>query len=277
MDMKLLVIQNSVVLGNKNATLNNIEKLLENYKGHKFDLIVLPEVFSIGWVCNNFYKESESIESSQTLNFLKDIAQEYKSTVIGGSFIQKFSDGSLKNTCPVLSKTGKLVATYDKLHLFSHKGSEENKYITAGDELKLLNLENTKIGISICYDIRFPEIYRTYSRSGAEVLVNVAAWSKTKPEHWNIMHKARAIENQCYMIVADQTGKIANNEYNLGHSMIIDPWGNIEATLQEEEACLTCTIDLSKVRKLRESFPLIADRKDQDFRTFKLKEIKIDE
>ena len=275
MKLKVLVIQNNAITGNKKATLNNIETLLERYENQKFDIIVFPEVFAIGWCCENFVREAEAINDSETIRFLQNIALNFNSLVIGGSFIQKLKNGTYRNTCPVIQRNGKLVTTYDKMHLFSHKGSEENKFVNMGDELKILDLGNTKIGLSICYDIRFPEIYRTYSRAGAEILINTAAWSVTKPEHWDIMHKARAIENQCFMIVADQTGKISGNEYNLGHSMIIGPWGNVLAELEEEEACITYELDTQEVKTLRSSFPLLSDRRDNDFDMFKYKEIKV--
>ena len=275
MDLKVLVVQNSAIIGNKNATLNNVDALLAPYKGKKFDIIVLPEVFSVGWYCSCFPKEAEYIDNSITIDFLKNIAMSFNATVVGGSFIQKFKNNTYKNTCPVISAKGQLVTTYDKMHLFSHKGSEENKYISTGNELKILDLGFTKIGLSICYDIRFPEIYRKYSKEGAQVIINVAAWSDKKPEHWEIMHRARAIENQCFMIVADQTGKICGNENNLGHSMIINPWGDIVARLEAQEACFEYTINLDEVSNLRQNFPLLADRRDEDFESFNIKEIKI--
>lgn len=274
MKLKILVVQNSAVIGNKKATFDNTDKLLERYENENPDLIVFPEVWSVGWCCSLFPQEAETLEKSETVDFLKQTALNFKSTVIGGSFIRRVSD-TYKNTCPVISKTGQLVTTYDKMHLFSHKGSEENKYISTGDELKILDLGFTKIGLSICYDIRFPELYRKYSKEGVEIFVNAAAWSNKKPEHWNIMHRARAIENQCFMIVADQTGKISNTEYNLGHSMIINPWGDIIANLEAEEDCLFAEINLDEVKKLRQDFPLISDRRDKGFDSFKVKEIKL--
>ena len=276
MKLKILTVQNSAIIGNKKATLNNVDKLLEPYAGEKFDIMVFPEVWSIGWYCQNFCKESETLEDSETIDFLKNTAQNHKSLVIGGSFIRKHKD-TYKNTCPVISKTGRLITTYDKMHLFSHKGSEENKYVSTGDKLKILDLGFTKIGLSICYDIRFPELFRKYSKEGAEILVNMAAWSVSKPEHWDIMHKARAIENQCFMITADQTGKITNNEYNLGHSMVINPWGEAVAELMSEESCLIAEIDTDEVSKLRQNFPLVSDRRDKEFSSFNIEEIKINE
>lgn len=275
MKLKVLVVQNNAIINDPKATFDKVQLLLEKYSDQKVDLIVFPEVWAIGWYCKNFPKEAENIETGETIRFLKDIAKKFQCLVIGGTIISEHSDGSFKNTCPVISKTGKLLTTYDKMHLFSHKGSEENKYVTTGDELILLNLNGTKIGLSICYDIRFPELFREYSKRGAEIFVNMAAWSNTKPAHWEIMHRARAIENQCYMITADQTGKITDNEYNLGHSMIINPWGDIEASLESQEDCLLHEIDTSKVKQLRQDFPLIADRRDTETKTFNYKEIKI--
>ncbi len=274
MKLKVLLVQNSAIIGNKKATFENIYSLLKTYTGEKIDLIIFPEVWSIGWLCSIFPQEAETMENSPSIDLLKDIALNYKANIIGGSIILKH-DGYYTNTCPIISQKGKVITTYDKMHLFSHKGSEENKYIATGSELKILNCAGTKIGLSICYDIRFPEIYREYSKHGVEIFVNMAAWSNKKPEHWEIMHRARAIENQCYMITVDQTGKITDKEYNLGNSMIINPWGDIEASLQAEESCLLYEIDTDKVKELRENFPLIADRRDTDFKTFNYKEIHL--
>ncbi|MBS4760671.1 MAG: hypothetical protein KHX03_08260 [Clostridium sp.] len=274
MKLKVLILQNNAIIGNKQATIENAYKLLAPFKNETPDLIIFPEVWSIGWYCKNFPQESEIIETSETIDFLKNTALDFKSTVIGGSFIQK-KENTFKNTCPVINKEGKLIATYDKMHLFSHKGSEENKYISTGNELKILNLGFTKIGLTICYDIRFPEIYRQYSKHGVEIFVNAAAWSNKKLEHWNIMHRSRAIENQCFMITADQTGKITDDEYNLGHSMLINPWGDIDACMGEEEGCIITEFDTDDVKNLRKEFPLISDRRDLSFDSFKIKEIKL--
>lgn len=274
--MKILVVQNNAIIGNQQATFKNVEKMLEKHTGSKPDLMVFPEVWSVGWDCSIFPEYAEFIETSKTIDFLKHIALEFNTTIIGGSFIQK-KDKTLKNTCPVISKQGKLITTYDKMHLFSHKGSEENEYISTGDKLKIIDFGYTKIGLSICYDIRFPELYRKYSQNGAEVIINMAAWSNKKLNHWKIMHTSRAIENQCFLIAVDQTGKIKNDEYNLGHSMAINPWGDIIEKLDSEENCLYFELDLNEVKKIREDFPLLKDRRDLQFTGFDIEEIKINE
>lgn len=272
--LKTLVVQNSAIIGNKNATFRNVDMLLQKYSELKPDIIVFPEVWSNGWVCSDFVNSSEYIDDSETIAFLRNVALDFRALVVGGSFIQKVDVG-FKNTCPIISSNGKLVTTYDKMHLFSHKGSEENKYIQAGSKLKIVNYRGVKIGLSICYDIRFPELYRRYSSLGVDILINMAAWSSTKPEHWNVMHRARAIENQSFMIVANQTGKIKNNDYNLGYSMVINPWGDVISTLESEEGCLYTEINTDEVSKLRQDFPLLYDRRDSAFTSFDFEEITI--
>lgn len=274
MNLRVLLVQNSAIIKNKKATLENVYSLLQPYSKENIDFIIFPEVWSIGWDCCVFPQEAETLENSPSIDFLKDVALGCKAHVIGGSVIIKHNN-RLTNTCPVISRHGKLITAYDKMHLFSHKGSEENKYISTGNELKIINYRQTKIGLSICYDIRFPELYREYSKHGVEIFINMAAWSNKKPEHWEIMHRARAIENQCYMITVDQTGKISDNEYNLGNSMVINPWGDIEASLQAQEGCLLCEIDTSKVKSLRNDFPLISNRRDTNFKSFNYKEIEL--
>ncbi len=273
--IKGLIVQNNAIIGNKRATFNNVEKLLSHYCGKKYDFITFPEVWSTGWCCSHFKESAETVEYSETIEFLRNVAVDFESVVFGGSFIRKISEDEYRNTCPVINRNGKISALYDKIHLFSHKGSEENKYITPGDTLILIDAGRFKTGLSICYDIRFPEIYREYSRHGAEIFINSAAWNRNKLEHWLIMHRARAIENQCCMVVADQCGKIKDDEYNLGHSLVTDAWGNIEYTTGEEEGCLEFAIDLKKLRTLRKDFPLLDDRRDNDFSGFKIKEIKL--
>ena len=273
--IKGLLVQNNAIIGNRQATFKNVEKLLEQYEGRSYDFITFPEVWSGGWCCENFKSDAESLGHSETIDFLKNVALEFKTTVFGGSFVRKVSDSDFRNTCPVIDRNGRLAVCYDKMHLFSHKGSEENRYITAGSGLVVVDTGCVKIGLSICYDIRYPEIYREYSKHGVEVFINSAAWGSKKLEHWLIMHRTRAIENQCYMVAADQCGKIKGSEYNLGHSLVADGWGDVIYTLGEEEGCLEFELDIEKLRKLREDFPLLKDRRDKDFSSFKLKEIKL--
>ena len=270
--MKVLIVQNNAILNNKKANFDNVEKLIEPYEDKSVDLILLPEVWAVGWDCKQFETAAEHENDSETLDFLKYVAQKHNSVVLGGSYIRKDSHNLYKNTMPVISAAGKIIAQYDKMHLFSHIGSEEQKHVSKGDSLVVLDLGYTKIGLSVCYDIRFPELFREYVNNGVEILISAAAWGRNKLMHWEIMQKSRAIENQCYMLAADQTGKISGDEYNLGHSMVISPWGDVLDELGQEEGCIYTELDLYKLRKLRKEFPLLGDRRNEKFQ---VKEISI--
>ena len=269
--MKGIIVQNCAEIGfsdsskytidTKKKNFEKVEKLLSDYKGQKADLIVLPELFSTGWYPPIYPKSFEIEEDSPTLNFLSKLAKEFNSNVVGGSFVLKTSDG-LKNTCPIFDRNGKLIAKYEKMHLFSHYNQGEGTFSKCGEKGLIVNTDIGKIGISICYDIRFPELHRLYTFSGADILVNVAAWPKTRLHHYQSLARARAIENQSFFIGVTQTGLIADGEYNSGHSLAVSPFGDIIAEADEKECAFSFEIDLDEEKSLREKVPTLKDRKD---------------
>ena len=261
--VKILIVQMQSILGEKEQNFNKITNLLSKNTSEKPDLIILPELFATGWYCDIYEKVAEKEEQSETLNFIKDIAVKFNSNVIGGSFVRKDNDGSIKNTCPVFDRSGRLIAKYDKMHLYSYLGDTENLHSTAGSKPVIATTDIGKIGLSICYDIRFPEIYRCYAYGGADLLVNVAAWPKSRKVHWETLTRARAIENQSFMIAVSQTGEIQNGIFNLGYSAVYSPLGEITASLKEEEAVLSAEIDFSEMKKLRENVKTLSDRHEK--------------
>lgn len=260
--IKVLIVQNCAVIGDKEANFKKIEGLLKPYENFNADLIILPEVWAVGWYCEAFTRAAEEESNSSTLRFLAGLAKKLNSNVVGGSYIKKYPDGKLTNNCPVFDRNGNLIAQYEKMHLFSHFGADEGKYATKGSKQVVATTDVAKLGLSICYDIRFPELFRVYAYNGTDILINMSAWPKTRKNHWVTLQKARAIENQSFMIAVSQTGLIKDNEYNLGHSMVISPYGDILAELGEEEAVLEYKIDLNEMKSLREKFPILADRAD---------------
>ena len=146
------------------------------------------------------------------------------------------------------------------MHLFQHYGDGEADFNTIGKKPVMFELEGIKIGISICYDIRFPELFRAYSLNGAKILVNMAAWPKSRPHHWNTLQRARAIENQSFMIAVSQCGKIENDSYNYGHSQIISPFGEIVCSMGEEEGAILQKINTDEVDELRKNVPTLKDK-----------------
>ena len=225
--ISLLAIQMGSEIANIEANILKVERLLEkNLASKSADFVFLPEVWTCGWDCVSFPLCAEEINSASSVNMLKRIAKKYRVNIIGGSIIEKKDDESLRNTCPVINRDGKLICTYEKNHLFSYYGCAEGDYVKAGRSPVLVELDGVKIGLSICYDIRFPEIYRAYRKAGADILVNMAAWGSEKKIAWDNMTTSRAVENQTYFIALTQTGKLREGA-NLGHSMIIDYKGDI--------------------------------------------------
>ncbi|MFT8322621.1 MAG: nitrilase-related carbon-nitrogen hydrolase, partial [Bacillus sp. (in: firmicutes)] len=155
-------------------------------------------------------------------------------------------------------ETGELVHTYDKLHLFQLM--DEHKYLQSGTEDGLFKLDHQTFAGLICYDIRFPEWIRTHTTKGAEALFVVAEWPLPRLAHWRSLLIARAIENQCYVIACNRSGTDPNNVF-AGHSMIIDPWGEVLAEASEKSEIVHGTIDMEKVKEVRKMIPIFADRK----------------
>ena len=261
--IKFTLVQNNAKIYNKNYNFQNIKNLLSQNLNEQTDIIILPELFAVGWDCDTFNEQKEVGFQDETCLFLKEIAKEYHANVVGGSFVRVDENGYLKNTMPVFNRNGELIDYYDKMHLYSYLGDKENKYIKNGDFLKLIKLDVCNIGVSICYDIRFPEVFRELTLSGAQVLINVAAWPRSRKEHYTILSKARAIENQSYFVGLTQVGLIKNGIYNSGNSLICDPFGySLFEMSDENEGVKTCEINLEKQYDLRNEVKTLSDIND---------------
>ena len=255
------MLQMQSIIGDVEANCKKVNELVQSHNLNDIDMLVLPEVWTCGWFCEKFKETAQDINNSKAINLLSDIAQKYNINIIGGSIIEK-RDDKYFNTCPVLNRKGELIATYSKNHLYSYYGCNEGNYITCGDAPVMVNLEGINYGLTICYDIRFPEIYRAYRKAGADVFVNCAAWGSTKPVPWEVMTKSRAVENQCYMIALTQTGHIINDEYNLGESRIIDYKGEELSTIIKKEGITSAKISLNEMYDFRQKCTILNDIKD---------------
>ena len=246
--MNIAILQMSSKIGDVLSNCEKIKKISDEYLTSQSDVLVLPEVWSVGWACSKFIESAKYFENA--LECLKDIAKKNSINVIGGSVIEK-ENGQYYNTCLIIDRNGNLISKYRKNHLFSYYGCDEGKYITPGNNPVLVTLDNIKFGITICYDIRFPEIYRAYRIAGADVLVNCAAWGASKPIPWDVMTKSRAVENQCYMVALTQCGEIENNEFNLGESAIIDYKGEELASISNKEGIVCTNINVAEMYNFR--------------------------
>ena len=260
--VRLLAIQMASVIGNVEENIKNVKELLEEALSKSFvDFVFLPEVWTVGWDYMSFLDNAEDIDNSKSVSMLKEIAKKYEVNIIGGSFIEQKKDGTIANSCPVINRKGELVCTYEKNHLFSYYGSDEGSYITAGKTPVMVELDGVKIGLTICYDIRFPEIYRAYRKAGADILANLAAWGANKKVPWDSMTTSRAVENQTYFVALTQTGKLKEGA-NLGHSMILDYKGDILSEINQIEGSIFATVDLEEMYEFRDKCKVISDIKD---------------
>ncbi len=256
--LNVMAIQMSSELGDKSKNIEKIQTLIKNNVKKDTDVIFLPEVWTVGWTCKYFEESAEDIDNSGVIKTLSELAKQYNVNIIGGSFISK-KEGKLYNTCPVINRNGELVATYDKCHLFSYYGDNEGTYITEGSNPVLVNLEGVRIGLTICYDIRFPELYRAYALKGVDLMANMAAWGSKKEIPWVSMTHSRAVENQCYFVALTQSGAIENGEFNLGKSTIIDYKGDNLAEITSGEGAISATIDFEEQNSFRAKCTVLKD------------------
>lgn len=259
--LKISAIQMNAKIGDKKANFDKVSALIER-DIDTTDVIILPEVWTCGWAPRVFQDSAEDLNDSDTIKFLSRIAKEHNCWIIGGSFITK-KDGHFYNTCPVINRDGKLVTTYSKNHLFSYYGCDEGKFVDTGKSPVMVNIDGIKVGLTICYDIRFPEIYRAYRKAGADLFVNCAAWGLSKPIPWECMTRSRAVEEQTYMVALTQSGFIENDEWNIGHSRIIDYKGEtISEITNQKEGAMEAVLDFEPMYEFRDKCTCLNDIKE---------------
>ncbi len=259
--INIIAIQMESIIANKKANFEKVENLIDSNIKQNTDILILPELWNVGWACDKFIQAAEPFENSNTIEFLKNIAIKYNVNILGGSFVNKINE-KYYNTCPVIDRKGNLKAIYNKNHLYSYYDDSEGSYITKGDNPVIVDIEGVKIGLTICYDIRFPEIYRAYRKAGADILVNMAAWPLSRAIHWNSLTQARAVENQTYMIALTQTGSLPTGAKNLGHSLIYDYSGNILDEINTIEGAIAATINLYDMYEFRNKCTILNDIQD---------------
>ena len=254
----VMAIQMSSVIGDKNTNIEKIRTLIDKNVKPNTDLIVLPEVWTVGWACNYFKDSAEDLYSGHVTKFLSELAVKYNVNLIGGSYITK-QGNELFNTSPVFNRQGNLIAYYNKSHLFSYYGDTEGEIVNNGKNPILVNIDGVRVGLSICYDIRFPELYRAYALKGVDLMVNAAAWGIKKEIPWFSMTHSRAVENQCYFVALTQSGPIPNGDFNLGKSAIIDYKGDNLAEINSGEGAIQATINFEEQNRFRAKCTVLKD------------------
>jgi deaminated glutathione amidase len=229
-------------------------------------LVLLPEYWPVmGMKETDKIAHAEQFDAGPIQRCMAQIAREHRIWLIGGTLPMVASEpDKVLNTTMVYDPSGEHVIRYDKIHLFSFaKGEEtydEARTIVHGTEVATFDAPFGKVGLSVCYDLRFPELYR--AMGDCSLIVMPAAFTYTTGKaHWEILLRARAIENQCYVLAAAQGGHHPNGRRTWGHSMLIDPWGEVKALLPEGEGIVIGDLDTSHMQRVRESLPALKHRK----------------
>ncbi|MEV2210756.1 carbon-nitrogen family hydrolase [Streptomyces sp. NPDC050997] len=222
------------------------------------DLVVLPELWTTGaFAYEDFGSEAEPLEGP-TYEAMAKAASDAGVWLHAGSIPERDPDGSLYNTSLVFSPSGDLAAAYRKIHRFGFDKGEA-VLMGAGRELVTVRLPQTVLGVATCYDLRFPELFRGLVDAGAETLVVPAGWPERRRGHWTLLAQARAVENQAFVLACGTAGTHAGVP-QAGHSIVVDPWGEVLAEAGADEEILTVDFDPGKVATTREQFPALKDR-----------------
>lgn len=239
----------------KEQRIERVDRMLDQLEDR--DLIILPEIWATGYFSFDRYKEeAEPIDGAFVQRF-KEKARTLRTHLFAGSFVEK-EGNDYYNTSVLFNPQGDLIATYRKIHLFRY-GSKEGEILSRGTEATVIDTPFGKVGLSTCYDLRFPELYRAQVDLGAEIFLVTSAWPHMRVSHWNVFNVARALENQCYLISCNCVG--TNRGAMLGgNSKVVDPWGVALSQAGEYETVMKAEIDLSVVRSIREHFPQLKHR-----------------
>ncbi|MFQ5773047.1 MAG: carbon-nitrogen hydrolase family protein [Kiloniellaceae bacterium] len=268
-------IQITAADGEKDATVEKMARWLDVAGSRGSDLVVLPELWTgLGFSDAEIYKQIAETFPGPTTDMLAEKAKRY-GMFVAGSMYEAAGDGKYYNSVPLISPQGQIIGVYRKTHLFDAPnrvdikgGIRESDKITPGGTLDVYGTNLARIGLSVCSDLRFPEVYREMALNGAEILVCASAFLSPRFDHWEFFLRARATENQAYVVASGQYGVEPKSGISfVGRSMIVDPWGVIVATASDAEDCVTAFIDLDFIAEVRNRYPLMTQRRPELYRT----------
>jgi predicted amidohydrolase len=258
--MRIALIQQSIIPGNKQANYDRVEAFVTKAVTQADaapDVIVLPELWSTGYALAEL-SDIASAEGDEEADFLGGLARKHGIWFAGGSVAAKTGKG-ITNRAQIVDRNGRLVATYDKAHLVPML--DEDTYLVAGDTCCLYTIETITFGLAVCYDLRFCEFLRKLAVNGAQALIIAAEWPLVRLTHWQALLKARAIENQCYVLAANNTAM--GTAPFAGHSQALAPDGSTLCELGFEEGIALAEIDPDTVNQIRQAVPVFRDRRPE--------------
>jgi len=253
--MKIALVSLNQHWENKKANKSDCLKFISQSVESEVDIIVFPEMTLTGFSMNTKLT-AEDINNSDSINWFKAQAAKYSIAVIFG-VVLKYEEKA-KNHLFFIDNDGEVIANYAKIHPFSY--STENEYFVGGNDIISTVYKDISIGFTICYDLRFPEIYQALSKT-CDIIVNIANWPQKRSEHWSALLKARSIENQVFMIGVNRTGTDGNNIEYRKSSTIFSPDGSELTPAKISEELDIFELEVESAKKLRELFPVKKDRK----------------
>ena len=256
--MKICAVQTGAAPGDRAANMRKAAQQIELAAGNGIDVLVLPELWDLGFYPANALELGDQ-DGKEAREFLSTLAARHGINIIGGSVVCKI-DGKIRNRSYVFNRSGSEVAFYDKSHLFTPSGEHEN--FEAGNLLAFYELDGISVGQITCYDLRFGELVRTLALKGIKVLFVPAAWPHPRLNHWRILTQARAVENQMFVVAVNAVGTVSNLTF-CGHSMMVDPWGEIIAEAGDGEQILIGALDLAIIADIRERINVFRDRRPE--------------
>jgi deaminated glutathione amidase len=256
----------------KSANLETAERLVGQAAATGADLVVLPEKWNVIGDAAVYYATAEPLEGGESVAAMSDWARTHGITLVGGSVAERREGREkLSNTSLVFDSGGQIVAVYRKIHLFDVEVGgvvyRESEAEEPGDEPVVAEVEGWKLGLTVCYDVRFPELYRILALEGAELVTVPAHFTTpTGKDHWHVLLRARAIENQLYVVAAAQIGETLPGKPAYGRSLIVDPWGLVIAQAADEETVISAELDRAHLQDIRAKLPSLANRQANAYR-----------
>ncbi len=276
MSMRVALIQ-SVVVADKQANVTHAASQIRLAARQGADMVVLAEMFCCPYQTANFPVYAEQ-EGGPAFVQMATAARENAVYLVAGTMPESDAAGNVYNTAYAFDRDGRLVGKHRKMHLFdiAVQGGQhfkESDTLTAGDTVNAFDTEFGRIGLVVCYDIRFPELSRLLTDRGAKVIVVPAAFNMTTgPAHWDILFRSRALDNQVYLIGVAPARQESERYVSYGHSLVVSPWGDIVSQMGAEAGMVVADLDLDRVDRVRQQIPVLTQRRRDVYELVEMKQ-----
>jgi omega-amidase len=257
--LSISLAQMNIIMGDVTRNTTTMQKMVVEASRRGSHMVLLPELWSTGYDWSGYREQAETLNTGM-FSTISGLAQKSKISVFGSIFEKR--GNQVSNGAAFYASNGRLMGVYRKIHLF--KLFDEDRYLQAGNAPLTLDLPWGATSVAVCYDLRFPELFRRYADQGAKLVLIVAEWPLARIDHWRMLIQARAIENQCFVAAVNAAGPTGDVVFG-GHSMIVDPWGKIVAEAGEDPMLLTADIELDRVTEVRNQIPVMDDRRSDVF------------